>query len=220
MIALSCGQIEPLWYDCGLYRAFAGGDRANAPAGKDASSINVAQTRSARSGDNDPREQAVPGVRGANPARPLVSIERQRIRLELLAPEGVLELLAQPLGAGHPVAPDRHDRRASRRAPRRLSTRRRRNPALRTTRSAPRPATVRMKDRIVRILPALMDEAGAAGARIRGSRRRRDRRYVCIHSSAREDVRPDLIDEAQIARALGSTRAASMTKSGVASQLP
>ena len=46
----------------------------------------------------DPREQAVPRVRGPHLAPPLLAVERQGVGGDLLAPEVLLEFLAQLLG--------------------------------------------------------------------------------------------------------------------------
>ena len=83
--------------------SLAGGNRADAPAGKRRVLHQCSADARRALGRDDPRKQAMPGIGGAHTTRALVPIESQRVCAELVAPEGVLELHPQPLGARHPL---------------------------------------------------------------------------------------------------------------------
>ena len=76
-----------------------------------------------------------------------------------------------------------------------------------------------MKDRVLRVLPALLHQPGLAAARVLDEAVP-VRVAGSIHPVERRvDVRPQALDEGEVAGAL-EVRVASITKSGVASAVP
>ena len=100
------------------------------------------------------------GVRRRHPAQPPVAIERDAVRPQLLVPERLLELRPQQLGLGPKLAGTPVE--AKRGGEVRGSAARGKHVALDLAQrdGALGEAPVGMEDRVVGVLPALLDEAG------------------------------------------------------------
>ena len=148
-------------------------------------------------GDAGP--QAVSGVRGRAPGRAACRRRARAVRPQLLVPERLLEVRPQELGlgpklAGTPVEAERGGEVCGRAAGGETY------PWI--SHSAIGPSARRavgVEDRVVRVLPALLDEAGRPlRARTRRSRRRSGRRPV-DPGQRRFDVRPEVAGKLEIA---------------------
>ena len=148
------------------------------------------------------RKETLAGVRRANFARLFAAVERNRVRPDVFAPEGPVELFAQFLGPmgefGRSVRLTQQGRQRGARPPRGIDV------ALHFA-ERDRPLgkrAVGVKDGVVGILPALMDQAVGRLPVIFDEPVAVGIAVLLDPAQGRLDVRPQLLDERAIGRPL------------------